>query len=181
MPETEDPHGFVDVRSLSPNIKVKLPYATPRNFLGRAVYAPDTKCLLRRTAALRLARVQASLEKQGLGLLVWDCWRPLSIQKEMWKTKPDPKYVADPRRGSKHNRGMAVDLTLTDKLGNSLFMPTSFDEFSDRARSDYQGGTAQQRNNRDKLSQEMQAQGFTPYAGEWWHFDAIGWKSYPVK
>lgn len=180
MPETEDPHGFVDVRSLSPNIKVKLAYATSNNFLGRAVYPSGTKCLLRKSAAEKLALVQASLEKQGLGLLVWDCYRPLEVQEQMWKIMPDSKYVANPKKGSKHNRGMAVDLTLVDANGE-LEMPTKFDDFSDRARSDYQGGTAEQRKNRDKLKEEMQAQGFTSYAGEWWHFDAIGWKSYPVE
>lgn len=168
---------FVDILSVAPNVQIDMRYATANNFLGKAVYPKNAPCLLRYAAAKRLALVQQSLEAQGLGLKVYDCHRPLDIQKQMWEIKPDSNYVADPAKGSRHNRGMAVDLTLV-KNGVELPMPSQFDEFSARSHRNYQGGDSQALHNREVLEDAMIAQGFTPLATEWWHFDVPGWQEY---
>lgn len=135
--------------------------------------------MLRKTAE-RLHRVQVSLEKRGLGLKVFDGYRPLQVQKIFWEVCPNPQYVADPAEGSVHNRGASVDLTLVDSEGRELVMPTEFDDFSERAAHGYQGGSAEARKNRDLLKGAMMAEGFVPYEGEWWHYDDPNWKDYPI-
>src|SRR5262249_44323001 len=133
---------LVDVTTLDPTIRLDLRYARPDNFTGVAVY-PSARCLLRRDAAERLARVQRPLVAEGLGLVVWDCYRPFSVQERFWTLVPDERYVARPVRsdgrpvgGSKHNRGAAIDVTLLDAAGQPLEMPTGFDDFSARAHRD---------------------------------------------
>jgi len=138
------------------------------------------RCLLRESVAHRLSRVQDDLEARGLGLKVFDGYRPLSVQRRMWAVLPDPEYVADPAKGSRHNRGAAVDVTLVDTRGRELPMPSAFDEFSERAHRDYAGGTAEQRRNRRVLQEAMERHGFSGLDSEWWHFDAPGWRQYPV-
>jgi zinc D-Ala-D-Ala dipeptidase len=173
------PTQLVDLSAIAPAIQLDLRYATKNNFLNRAVY-PQARCLLRVAAAQPLAKVQADLAKQGLGLKVFDCYRPLSVQKQMWAILPDSRYVANPANGSRHNRGMAVDVSLVDRTGKALEMPTEFDDFSDRARSDAPSGSAVARKHRQILAQAMQRQGFTPLATEWWHFDRSGWQNFGV-
>jgi D-alanyl-D-alanine dipeptidase len=104
-------HQLVDVQKINPRIVIELRYATTNNFMKKAVY-PSARCLLQKPVAERLSRVQARLEKEGLGLKIFDAYRPLSAQWELWKIVPNPTFVADPRKGSKHNRGAAVDVTL---------------------------------------------------------------------
>jgi D-alanyl-D-alanine dipeptidase len=123
----------------------------------------------------RLSRVQDRLEAQGMGLLVFDGYRPWSVTKRMWDVIGDPDFVADPSRGSRHNRGMAVDLALVDLDGNRLPMPTEFDAFVAEARSDADVPPPRRRN-RDTLIEAMAAEGFTVLGSEWWHFDADGWR-----
>jgi D-alanyl-D-alanine dipeptidase len=176
-PSPDEP--LVDLAQVDPRIILDLRYATPNNFLGRRLY-PVARCLLRESVAHRLRRVQNDLEARGLGLKVLDGYRPLFVQKKMWQVMPDPRYVADPARGSRHNRGAAVDVTLVDSEGNELPMPSDFDEFSERAHRDYVGGTEEQRRNRRLLQDAMERQGFSGLDSEWWHFDAPGWESYPV-
>lgn len=176
-PRPDEP--LVDLARVDPRIVLDLRYATENNFLGRKLY-PVARCLLRESVAHRLRRVQDDLEAQGLGLKVFDGYRPLSVQKKMWEVMPDPTYVADPAKGSRHNRGAAVDLTLVDAAGNELPMPSEFDEFTERAHRDYAGGTDEQRRNRRILQDAMERHGFTGLDSEWWHFDAPGWTSYPV-
>ena len=120
---------LIDIRSVNKKIALDIRYATENNFLKRKLY-PVARCLLRGAAAKLLSQVQDDLAKQGLGLKVYDCYRPLSIQKQMWAVLPNPNYVADPAKGSRHNRGVAVDLTLVDRNGKELEMPSGFDEFS---------------------------------------------------
>jgi zinc D-Ala-D-Ala dipeptidase len=172
--------AMVDVQAVCPRIRVELRYATPKNGIGHAVYPRGARCLLRRSVAARLCRVQTRLERQGFGLKVWDAYRPLSAQKALWAVKPDKRFVAPPRRGSKHNRGAAVDVTLVDRAGKELSMPTGFDEFSVRARPTYSGGTIERRRNRDVLRRAMLAEGFVPDRAEWWHFSAPDWRSYAL-
>jgi D-alanyl-D-alanine dipeptidase len=176
---------LVDVAVLAPTIRLDLRYATRDNFTGVAVY-PAARCLLRRDAAERLARVQRALRAEGLGLMVWDCYRPFSVQERFWALVPDERYVARPVRrdgrpveGSKHNRGAAVDVTLVDAAGRPLPMPTGFDDFSERAHRGAPAAPAA-RANASRLEAAMAAEGFEPLATEWWHFDAPGWRSDPL-
>ncbi len=172
-------HQLVDVQKINPRIAVELRYATTNNFMKKAVY-PSARCLLQQPVAERLSRVQARLEQEGLGLKIFDAYRPLSAQWELWKIVPNPTFVADPRKGSKHNRGAAVDLTLIDSLGNELEMPTQYDEFVKAARSDYHDLPAHILKNRAKLHNAMKAEGFIPNPSEWWHFDDKDWKKFPI-
>ncbi len=177
---------LVEPTSLDPTIRLDLRYATDRNFTGVAVY-PEARCLLRRDVAERLARVQARLRAEGKGLLVWDCYRPFSVQERFFALVPDERYVAKPVRsegrpvqGSKHNRGAAVDVTLVDAAGTPLPMPTDFDDFSARAHRDAVEATPEALANRATLEAAMVAQGFAPLPTEWWHFDGPGWERYEL-
>lgn len=173
------PEGLIDI-SRSPEIQLDMRYATPDNFLRRAVY-PRPVCLLRPAVAERLVRVQRRVEAQGFGLRLWDCYRPLSVQKQMWAIVHDERYVADPAKGSRHNRGAAVDLTLIDAQGVALEMPTGFDDFSARAGRDAEAGWSEAaRRNYMVLDRAMRSEGFLPLPSEWWHYDAVGWEVYPV-
>jgi D-alanyl-D-alanine dipeptidase len=173
---------LVDVGSVDPTIRVQLSYASPKNAFRRQFYRKSV-ALLREPVARRLARVQARLRKQGLGLKVWDAYRPRSVQALMWKARPDARklYLANPRKSSKHNRGAAVDVTLVDRQGRELEMPTPHDEFSPRAhRNAVKGVSAAARRNRRTLIDAMRAEGFRPNPYEWWHFTAPDWSRYPV-
>lgn len=172
-------HQLVDVQKIHPHIMIDLRYATTNNFMKKAVY-PSARCLLQKPVAERLARVQARLEKDGLGLKIFDAYRPLSAQWELWNIVPNPTFVADPRKGSKHNRGAAVDVTLVDSLGNELEMPTQYDEFVRAARSTYDKLPKHILANRATLHNAMKAEGFIPNPSEWWHFDDKDWKKFPI-
>jgi D-alanyl-D-alanine dipeptidase len=166
-----------------PGLRIDLRYATPRNVTGKILY-PSARCLLVPEVAQALARAQASLSKRGFGLLAWDCYRPLSVQRELWRAYPHPGFVASPKAGSNHNRGAAVDVTLV-RLGADrsapVAMPTDFDSFEDRAHANATEGISEEaRHNRAVLQAAMRAEGFTTIRKEWWHFDAANAKSYPV-
>jgi beta-N-acetylhexosaminidase/D-alanyl-D-alanine dipeptidase len=184
-PVPAPPVDLVDVAALDPTIRLDLRYAGPDNFAGVAVY-PAARCLLRRDAAERLVRAQRRLQADGLGLMLWDCYRPFAVQERFWALVPDERYVARPERrdgrpvaGSKHNRGAAVDVTLVDGHGRPLAMPTGFDDFSARA---HRGAPAPPaaRANAARLEAAMVAEGFEPFPTEWWHFDAPGWQGYAL-
>ena len=168
-----------DITHVDPSIQVDLRYAKRDNFLNEAIY-PVNRCLLRADVAERLERVQRRLKAQGFGLRMWDCYRPQSVQQRMWDLVSDPRYVADPRLGSKHSRAAAVDVTLVDKEGNPVQMPTKHDDFSDRARRDYTNLPAVALRNRKILEDAMTAEGFIPLPTEWWHFDDPEWKNAPL-
>ena len=175
----EPPADLVDVQSVIPRIRVELVYATERNFVGVAMYKVKT-AYLRRPVADALSKVQADLERQGLGLKVWDAYRPLSVQKRFWELVPDERYVASPVKGSRHNRGAAVDVTLVNDKGEELEMPTKFDDFTPRAGAFDPEHTAAAIANRKKLQDAMLAHGFTILPTEWWHFDGPDWQKYEV-
>ncbi len=177
--DVTDDTKLIDIRSINLNIVLDIRYATKNNFTYKQLY-PKARCLLRAEVAQQLSNVQWDLEHQGLGLKVYDCYRPLSIQKQMWKVVPDNRYVANPAQGSRHNRGSAVDITLVDRSGRELLMPTRFDDFSEQAHIDYQGISLQAKENRQRLEVAMKKQGFIPLETEWWHFDAKNWKKFPV-
>jgi D-alanyl-D-alanine dipeptidase len=172
--------GLVDAAEIVPGLRLDIRYATPHNVTGRAVYA-SARCLLLPEVAQALARVQAALAKSGLGLLAWDCYRPLSVQRELWRAYPHAGFVADPNHGSNHNRGSAIDVTLVDARGQPLPMPTDFDSFDERAHVGATAGvSAEARRNRAMLQTAMLAEGFHTIRMEWWHFNAAGAGSYPL-
>ncbi len=173
------PAELVDVLALDSTLVLDIRYATPRNFTGRTLY-PVARCLLRPDVAERLVRVHERLKREGLRLRLFDCYRPLSIQRQLWALVPDERYVADPAKGSRHNRAAAVDLTLADASGAALPMPSEYDDFTPRAHRDYDGGAPEERVNRARLERAMLEQGFAGFPTEWWHFDAPGWEAYPV-
>jgi zinc D-Ala-D-Ala dipeptidase len=127
-----------------------------------------------------LKRVQEALSVNGLSLKIYDAYRPLAVQKKLWEKYPVEGFVANPAKGSNHNRGAAVDVTLVDKEGKELAMPSAYDEFSERAHRNYAGGTDQERANRKTLEDAMQKEGFRGLQSEWWHFDDLEAKNYPV-
>lgn len=169
---------LVDLQSFIPQIQVDLKYATKDNFTGQIVYNFNC-CLLIKEAALKLRDVQTELESIGLGLKVWDGFRPVAAQWKFWELVPDERYVSDPRKGGRHTRGTAVDLTLITKDGQELLMPSDFDDFSEKAHQDYMGASDEAIKNRQFLRDIMERHGFIGLATEWWHFDLIGWKNYP--
>lgn len=172
-------YNLVNIRHVNPNIRVFMPYATPNNFIGQKVYEKAV-CYLHKEAAEKLDRVQKKLEKQKLGLLVWDGYRPLSVQKKFWELFPDERYVADPRKGGRHNRGTSVDVTLVTFEGVELEMPTAFDDFSEKAHRDYMNLPKNVIKNRILLETVMHEEGFEGWKNEWWHFDVLGWQNYPI-
>ena len=171
---------FADVLAVEPSLRVELRYATADNFMHRAVYPANARCYLRAPVAAKLQAVQRELQAQGLGLKLYDCYRPLSVQKLLWQVVPDERYVARPEKGSRHNRGAAVDLTLVDREGRELPMPTAFDAFDERAHRDYDKLPPEILKNRALLESAMGKRGFVPLPTEWWHFDDADFRDYPL-
>jgi D-alanyl-D-alanine dipeptidase len=177
------PPDLVELTTLDPTIHLDIRYATANNFIGAPLYQ-QARAFLQRPAALALLRVQRALAPEGYGLLVHDGYRPWYVTKIFWDAMPPEKhiFVADPAEGSRHNRGCAVDLTLYDlRTGRAVRMPSEYDESSERAYPAYAGGTAEQRRLRDLLRRHMEAEGFTVYEFEWWHFDYRDWKHYGIQ
>jgi zinc D-Ala-D-Ala dipeptidase len=173
---------LVDLAAADPTVKLDVRYATANNFLGRPVY-PDARAFLQRPAAEALVRAHRALREKGYGLLVFDAYRPWSVTRLFWDETPKAKraFVANPRQGSKHNRGTAVDLTLYDlATGREVAMPSAYDEFSLRAHPGYAGGCAPAREKRDLLRAVMEREGFTVEPNEWWHFNWKDWRSYAI-
>jgi zinc D-Ala-D-Ala dipeptidase len=171
---------LVNIQQIAPTIRLDIRYATPNNFMKRKVY-PVARCLLHEKVAKQLKQVQIELATDNLGLKVFDCYRPLSIQKEMWKILPDNRYVANPAQGSRHNRASAIDLTLVDlTTGKEREMPSKFDDFSARSHINYNGATPVAKSNRQVLRVAMEKYGFKGIPTEWWHYDSLDWKKYPV-
>lgn len=168
-------HDLVNVATFIPSIFIDIKYATKDNFTGKQVY-PQAACYLRRATAQKLAKVQEELKSLGFSLKVWDGYRPLSVQKIFWNLVPDERYVANPAKGSRHNRGAAVDLTLVTLDGKEIPMPTPFDDFTERAHRDYQNLPAEVLRMRDLLAQIMTKHGFAGIDTEWWHFDDTDWQ-----
>jgi D-alanyl-D-alanine dipeptidase len=138
---------------------------------------------MQRPAAEAVVRANHELKKLGYGLLIHDAYRPWYVTKIFWDATPQAGkiFVADPQKGSKHNRGCAVDLTLYDlKTGRPIEMVGVYDEMSERSYPGYAGGTSLQRWHRELLRQVMESEGFTVYQYEWWHFDYKDWQSYPI-
>jgi D-alanyl-D-alanine dipeptidase len=173
---------LVELTKLDPTLKLDIHYASSNNFLGTPLY-DEARAFLERPAAEAVVRANRKLHQQGYGLLIFDGYRPWYITKIFWEATPAElhPYLADPAVGSRHNRGCAVDLTMYDlKTGQPVSMPSTYDEFSERAHPNYPGGTPEERAHRALLRITMEAEGFTVYSTEWWHFDYKGWQKYPI-
>ncbi|CAL1240528.1 D-alanyl-D-alanine dipeptidase (modular protein) [Candidatus Methylocalor cossyra] len=178
------PVELVELSALDPTLHFDIRYATAHNFTGRPLYA-QARAFLQRPAAEALVRAHRALCQQGYGLVVYDAYRPWSVTRALWDAASSAArregFVADPAVGSKHNRGCAVDVGLYAlATGQEVPMPSGYDEFSERAKPTYPGGTAAARAARDTLRRALEAEGFTVSDQEWWHFDYRDWPRYPV-
>jgi zinc D-Ala-D-Ala dipeptidase len=174
---------LVELATLDPAIHLDIRYAQSSNFLSTPLYT-QARAFLQRPAAEALLRVLHKLQPLGYGLLIHDAYRPWYVTKLFWDATPpeDHNFVADPQKGSRHNRGCAVDLTLYDlRTGQPIEMPGLYDEMSLRSFPNFPGGTSLQRWNRDLLRRAMESEGFTVNEDEWWHFDYKDWKQYPIR
>jgi D-alanyl-D-alanine dipeptidase len=173
---------LVELVKLDKTIKLDVRYAKKNNFVGKPLYKEE-RAFLQRPAAEALVRAHKELQKLGYGLLIFDGYRPWRVTKLFWEVTPAAlrKFVANPNKGSRHNRGCAVDLSLYDmKTGKEIPMPSEYDEMTDRAYPEYTGGTPEQTRLRDLLKEKMEAQGFKVFSIEWWHFDYKDWREYPI-
>lgn len=163
---------MVELKRFIPGLQYDLRYASTNNFMKRRMYPRNThNTFLRLPAARALKQVEDELNMKGLGLKIWDAYRPYSVTESFWELVGDERYVADPRKGSGHNRGIAVDLTLIDlSSGNELNMGTGFDNFTDSAHHDFTSLPPPVSANRLLLKSLMEKYGFLPLATEWWHY-----------
>ena len=173
---------LVELVKLDPTIKLDIRYAGSNNFLGKPVYK-EARAFLQRPAAEALLAAHKDLARAGYGLMIHDGYRPWAITKLFWDmtTGFQREFVADPKTGSKHNRGCAVDLTMYDlATGTVVEMPGGYDEMTPRSYPDYPGGPPEARDKRDLLRKAMESHGFTVESNEWWHFNFRDWPLYPI-
>ena len=173
---------LVELVTLDPTVALDVRYATTNNFMGEVFYS-EPRAFLQRPAAKALVRANRWLGERGYGLLVHDGYRPWYVTKMFWDATPEEFriFVANPANGSRHNRGCAVDLTLYDlETGTPITMTGGYDEMPPRSFPDYPGGTERQRWHRELLHEAMEAQDFTVYETEWWHFDYKDWRRYQI-
>ena len=161
---------FVNLKDYSTDFVYDMKYATSDNFLKAQVY-DCAECFLRLKTVEALVKANKEFLKQGLRIKLFDCYRPLDIQKKMWEIVSNPKYVADPSKGSIHNRGGAVDITLVDKSGKELDMGTDFDFFGIEASHAYSKLPQKVKDNRRLLKKIMIANEFNSFDSEWWHYN----------
>lgn len=161
---------FVRLKDLSTDFVYELKYATPDNFLKQAVYDCG-ECYLRKSTAEALVKANEAFKQLGYRIKLFDCYRPLSVQKKMWKILPGTHYVANPAKGSKHNRGAAVDLTLVDAQGKELNMGTPFDFFGKEAHHTYTEHSKEVLENRKLLKETLDKYNFKSIYSEWWHYE----------
>lgn len=179
LPPVEDADDpLVDAATLVPGLIVRLAYARPDNIAGRALYPKDAACRLRRSVAARLALAARALSRQGFRLVAWDCTRPAAAQAALWAAHPRRGSVADPARGSLHQRGVAIDLGLADAAGKLVALPTPFDAFGPRAAADAPlPDDSLALAHRDALGAVLRDAGFRVNPREWWHFSRLyGWR-----
>jgi zinc D-Ala-D-Ala dipeptidase len=174
---------LAELIKLDSTIHLDIRYATNNNLVGRPVYT-EARAFLQRPAAEALVKVNEELKPLGYGLLIFDGYRPWSVTKLFWDITPleNKKFVANPKVGSIHNRGCAIDLSLYElESGKEVQMTGQFDEMSERSYINYTGGTEEQRKLRDLLKSKMEDNGFTVYEYEWWHFEYPGWETYRIQ
>jgi zinc D-Ala-D-Ala dipeptidase len=176
------PSDLVELVRLDSTLHLDIRYATRDNFMKRPMY-PEARAFLQRPAAEALLRVHRKLRSRGFGLLVLDAYRPWSVTKKFWDETPPSlhRFVANPSKGSRHNRGCAVDCTLYDLAGGKeVAMPSAYDEFTVRASPRYAGGSPEEQRMRTLLRASMEEEGFTVDPGEWWHYDYRDWRHYRI-
>jgi zinc D-Ala-D-Ala dipeptidase len=173
--------SLIEVQTQIPDAVIDLRYATANNFMKKQVYPSEAKCLLLEPSLTKLVKAAKVLREKGFRLRLYDCYRPHSVQYELWKVMPVPGYVAEPNKGSNHNRGGAIDLGLVTLNGKDVEMPTPYDDFTKAAHHGYEGGTEVSRKNRETLREAMLAQGFKPNKMEWWHYDLADASKYPLR
>lgn len=175
-----DDNRMVNLEALIPGIRLDIRYATANNFTGQQIY-PYPAAWLRKPTAMALAQVQQALDSIGLALLVYDAYRPYAATLKFYEVYPDTRFVADPAKGSRHNRGAAVDVGLIRKTDGSLVpMPTAYDHFGEEAFPTYNKLPQDLKDNRDLLIRTMQRYGFEVINSEWWHFDFVGWQRFSL-
>ncbi|NMB83495.1 MAG: M15 family metallopeptidase [Ignavibacteria bacterium] len=175
---------LVELIKLDSTFHLDIRYATTNNFVGQPVYK-QARAFLQRPAADALVRVNKKLKEYGFGLLIFDGYRPWSVTKLFWDSATEEErlvgFVADPAKGSRHNRGCAVDLSLYNlATGKEVTMPSSYDEFNEKAYYMYEGGDPEVRGLRDLLINTMESEDFKVLETEWWHFDYKDWQLYPI-
>jgi D-alanyl-D-alanine dipeptidase len=163
------PIKWVELKKLDSTFVLDMRYATKNNFVHQKMY-PCARCFVRPEVANALLKIQNELKSKGLRIKLFDCYRPGKVQKALWKIMPNPSYVADPKKGSMHNRGVAVDLTLVDKNGKELDMGTPFDYFGKKARHAYKNLPKKVLENRLFLKNIMEKHGLQAITSEWWHY-----------
>jgi D-alanyl-D-alanine dipeptidase len=184
---TTGSNDLLDIKKLDPTIIIDLKYATKDNFTCQIIY-PSSVCYVHKDTACALSNVQKELSSMKLGLKIWDGYRSPAAQQKLWDVcaarYPDETerelYVSNPKKGGRHTRGTAVDVTLVDHTGRELEMPTAFDDFSSKAWTNDATCTARAQKNRDLLHKIMHKHGFEEIKTEWWHFDLRGWQQYNI-
>lgn len=174
-----NPYNLVDVQKINPDIMLDIKYATKDNFTGQQVYS-NAKCYLLKEVAEALNEAAKYFAQLGYTIKIWDGYRPHKVQYIFWHLVPDERYVANPEKGSKHNRGCAVDITLVDQHGKELDMGTDFDDFSEKAHRSYANLSETISNNRKLLENIMAQHNFIGEPTEWWHFDYKNWQNFPL-
>ena len=171
---------LVYLEDIDSTIVKDVKYATTDNFTKQVLY-PNDDVLVRKIVGEKLAEAHRYLmENHNLRIKVFDAFRPYSVTKLMWEIYPDDRYVADPAKGSRHNRGAAVDVTLIDEDGNELDMGTPFDAFTEKSHYAYEDLSDEVKANRKLLRDVMVQHGFEPLTSEWWHFDFKGWTRFSI-
>jgi len=171
---------LVEIKKAIPGIVLDIRYATKNNFMKQVMYK-QARAFARKPVVEQLKKIQSELNCKGYGLKIFDAYRPYAVTVAFYKKASDKAFVANPKKGSKHNRGCAVDLTLVDlKTGKDLAMPTPYDSFAPEASPTYKGLPQAVIKNRDYLISVMHRHGFRVIDNEWWHYDFIGWKNYAL-
>ena len=160
-----------------PGLVLEIRYATEQNITGKKIYV-DKRAWLREETIRKLAQVARELEEKGYRLVLWDGWRPASAQKALWAAKPDGRFLTPPNRVSRHTRGTSVDVSLADRNGKILEMPSDHDEFTDRADEDFSDVPKEVAQRARLLRKAMFRAGFSGVPDEWWHYDLRDWASY---
>lgn len=174
-------YNLVNLKSIDiSNLKIDLKYATQDNFTQQIIYPSIANAYLVEVAAEALKSVARELNALGYTIKIWDAYRPLSAQYIFWNLVSDERYVADPSKGSRHNRGCAIDVTLMDNNGKELDMGTEFDDFSPKAHRDFTELSLEVIQNRQLLQNIMEKHSFIGWKNEWWHFDFKDWDRYPI-
>jgi zinc D-Ala-D-Ala dipeptidase len=177
----ENPNNeLLDIKKAIPSIVLDIRYATKNNFMKQVMYK-QARAFARKPVVAQLKKIQDVLKTQGFGLKIFDAYRPYAITVSFYEKATDKDFVANPAKGSKHNRGCAVDLTIIDlKTGKDVPMPTPYDSFAPEAAPDFKNLPPEIIKNRDFLIATMQNNGFKVIHNEWWHFDFVGWQDYDL-